>query len=81
MSRKKIKRTDQAQAAHDWRVRLNLTQGELADRTGYSREAVYQYERGFRHDGARLSDFAWQRYQMACAAVEHEIRTGRTFAW
>lgn len=67
--------------AKRWREKLNLKVQDLADMTGYSIEAVYQYERGARADGKKLSDWSWQRYRMACAAAEQQIKTGRAFEW
>lgn len=81
MSRKEIKRTALAERAMAWRQKVGLTPDDLAEATGYSREAIYQYERGYRADGAKLSEYAWQRYMMACAGVEAEMKSGRKFAW
>ena len=72
------KRGEQARA---WRVQVGLSVNALADRTGYSPEAIYYFERGGRDGGAKHSEFAWQRYQMVCAAVDAELKGGRTFAW
>jgi len=80
MSRKEIKRSPKAEAARKWREKVALTPQQLAEATGYSPEAIYQYERGYRADGAKLSEYAWQRYMMACAGVEAELK-GRKFSW
>jgi transcriptional regulator with XRE-family HTH domain len=80
MSRKRVKPTEAGQTARAWRERLGMSSQALADATGYSLEALYQYERGKRHDGTRLSQWAWQRYQMACAGVAAELK-GEKFQW
>ena len=81
MSRKRSKSTEAGERARAWRERYKLSVQDLADATGYSYEAVYQYERGLRADGTELSAFAWQRYQMACAGVQAQIKTGKKFKW
>ena len=81
MGRNRTDSTPQGKRAKAWRERIKLSPQDLADATGYSLEAVYQYERGVRADGSKLSDWAWQRYQMACAAVDYQKRSGRAFAW
>ena len=80
MSRKRVKPTEAGQTARAWREKAGLSIPALADATGYSLEAIYQYERGKRHDGAKLSEFAWQRYEMACAGVAAELK-GEKFSW
>jgi predicted transcriptional regulator len=81
VGRNRTDSTPQGKRAKAWRERVKMSPQDLADATGYSLEAVYQYERGTRADGTKLSDWAWQRYQMACAAVDHQKRSGREFAW
>lgn len=70
--------------AKAWRERTGLTVQELSDRTGFALTSIYMFERGTRQDGKKLSkhsEFAWQRYQMVCAAVDAEMKTGRRFTW
>lgn len=70
--------------AKAWRERIGLTVQELSDRTGFALTSIYMFERGTRQDGKKLSkhsEFAWQRYQMVCAAVDAEMKTGRRFTW
>lgn len=70
--------------AKAWRERMKLTVQELSDRTGFALTSIYMFERGTRQDGKKLSkhsEFAWQRYQMVCAAVDAELKTGRRFEW
>ena len=74
-----MKRNEKARA---WRLRAGLTVQQLEDLTGYSRESIWMYERATPpSDGRKLSDYAWQRYRMACAAADHQIKTGETFEW
>lgn len=76
-----MKPHEQAKA---WRERIGLTVQELSDRTGFALTSIYMFERGARQDGKKLSkhsEFAWQRYQMVCAAVDAEIKSGRRFVW
>jgi predicted transcriptional regulator len=80
-NRKRAKPTAEGEAARSWREKVSLTVHELADATGYSYEAIYQYERGRRWDGSKLGEYAWQRYTMACAGVEAQMKSGRKFSW
>lgn len=76
-----MKPHEQAKA---WRERIGLTVQDLSDRTGFSLTSIYMFERGRGQDGKKLykfSEFAWQRYQMICAAVDTELKTGRRFEW
>lgn len=77
--------TDRSKKAADWRKRHNLSIDELADLTGYSREAIYLMERDVsRRDGkkpARVKDWVWKRWQMACAGVEAQLVANKEFDW
>jgi transcriptional regulator with XRE-family HTH domain len=66
--------------ARAWRERLGLSVMQLEELSGYSREAIYGFEKGKRWDG-KHSDFAWHRYKMACSAVERQITTNKAFDW
>lgn len=66
--------------ARAWRERMGLTVMALEELSGYSREAIYGFEKGKRWDG-KHSDFAWHRYKMACSAVERQISSGKVFDW
>lgn len=84
MSKIRVKFTAEGERARIWRERRQLTVLELSERTGFSETAIYMFERGTRQDGKKLSkhsEFAWQRYQMVCAAVDAEMKSGRRFAW
>lgn len=75
--------------AKEWRQRHGWTLEDLSKLTGYSSSALLWFERGLSapntHRGeatARPTNvFAWQRYRLVCAAVDHQFRTKREFAW
>jgi len=67
--------------AKAWRERIGLSVPELADLTGYSVPAIYQFESGINGAGQKTNEWALQRYQMVCAAVDYQKRTGRVFEW
>lgn len=67
--------------ARNWRKSRGLTVEQLAEQTGYSREAIYCFERGRMANGTDVPDWVWRRYKMCCAGVEAEIRRGFTFHW
>lgn len=64
-----------------WRLNHNLSQDELSERIGWVRGAVSLFERGVNSQGEPVSEYAWQRYKMACAGVQRELETGRGFDW
>ena len=66
--------------ARAWRERMGLSVMQLEELSGYSREAIYGFEKGKRWDG-KHSDFAWHRFKMACSAVERQITSGKVFDW
>jgi transcriptional regulator with XRE-family HTH domain len=75
--------------AKRWREKTGLTVEELADKTGYSKESIYLFEKGFTYNGrtARdkiktkpLDERVWHRYRMACAGVRATL-SGSTFNW
>jgi transcriptional regulator with XRE-family HTH domain len=71
------------ESAKAWRVKRNLTLDELAELTGYSVPAIRKFEQGSRNGkaGEMHSEWAMQRYRMACAGAAAQLRTGRTFEW
>lgn len=60
--------TEPARAAA-WRRRMGLTMEELSVLTGYSREAIYLFERGRNSLGKPHPPCSWRRYKLACLAV------------
>lgn len=81
MGRGRAETTAKGRRARAWREKAGLTAQDLADHTGYSLEAVYQFERGRRADGSDHSEWTWQRFRLCCAAVDTQLKTGRTFEW
>lgn len=71
--------------AKAWRNALGMTQPQLAARIGYSREAVFWFEAGKTPPGrARnraIKDWVWQRYKLACAGLDAEIKGETKFNW
>jgi DNA-binding XRE family transcriptional regulator len=77
--------------ARQWRDRHGLSTRELAELTGYSVEAIFWFEKGLtppnrNAKGGRAKDRkhkAWVmlRYRLACAAIDQQLRTGKTFDW
>ena len=73
----------QYEKARRWRQHANLSIDRLAELTGYSREAIYCFERGQSpntKDG-KIRPQVWLRYKNACAGLLHELRTGKKFNW
>lgn len=72
------------------REHVGLTVERLADMTGYSKESIYLFEKGFTYNGRTeklgkiktkpLDERVWHRYRMACAGVKAAL-AGSTFNW
>jgi hypothetical protein len=78
----------ESQKATRWRVRLNLTPDQLSELTGYSKSAIYWFERGetppSRKGSATSGDitpWVWQRYKAACGYVDAVVKSGEKFRW
>ena len=69
------------QQAKHWRTERGFTVDQLSDLTGYSREAIYCFERGKMANGNIVPEWVWQRFKMACAGVDAQTRFGRNFMW
>ena len=69
------------QQAKAWRQARGLAVAELAELTGYSIETIYVFERGRQPGGAKIKEWAWQRFKQACAGVDWQLRTGKEFGW
>ena len=67
--------------AREWRRKRGLTVEQLSEHTGYSREAIYCFERGRMANGTDVPEWVWLRFKMACAGVEAQIRSGLVFQW
>ena len=55
--------------AKAWRRKMGLTMDQLSVLTGYSREAVFLFERGRNSLNKPHPPYAWRRYKLACLAV------------
>lgn len=64
-----------------WRIRRKLSLEQLSDLTGYSVPALYKFEAGAREPGQKHSEWALQRFRMACAGAEAQLKTGKVFEW
>jgi phage terminase Nu1 subunit (DNA packaging protein) len=73
----------QHEKARAWREKLDLTRDQLSELTGYSVPAIHKFEAGSRNKqrGDNHSEWAWQRYRMACAGAAAQVKSGRTFEW
>lgn len=81
----------ESEKARAWRESHGLSVDELAEKSGYSRETIYMFERGSNNIPARrtrlkarkgeISDATWHRYRMACAGVDGEIGAKKKFRW
>ena len=71
--------------ARAWRQSRNLSIDDLAELTGYSAAAISLMERGLtgRSKGkwTKIRPYAWQRYRMACAGAEAQLKTKKEFNW
>lgn len=65
-------------ACRQWRENAGLTRAQLAKLSGWSISQIQDFERGTKHDGRPLSDAAWQRYRLTCAAISRGLYR---FAW
>lgn len=70
-----------------WMDRRNLSADDVAEKTGYARRTVYWMLRGqsapngYHKKPGNISDWVWQRFKLACAGVEAQIKSGRKFDW
>jgi hypothetical protein len=71
----------QADKAKAWRIKRNLTQGQLSELSGYTVSMIYKFEAGQARPGVVHSEWSWQRYRMICAGIEQQLKTGREFEW
>lgn len=71
--------TSEPAQAKQWRLAHGWTLDQLAELTGYSRPAIYCFERGTTPKGTPIDPYAWFRYKRICAAVELDLNG--TFSW
>lgn len=81
MSKTRADSTPQGVRCRSWREGAKLSVQDLADLTGYSVAAIYQFERGINGSGDSHSEWSWQRYRLCCSAIAHQLRTGKEFSW
>lgn len=69
--------------AKAWRERRALDLDTLSEMTGYSVIAIRKLESGARNHkrGEPHSEWVWQRYKMACAGAEAQLKSSRRFEW
>jgi transcriptional regulator with XRE-family HTH domain len=71
--------------ARAWREARGLSLAQLAELTGYSPITLRWFEKGLRPPNRgrdrTLAPWVWQRYRMACAGVEKQLRSGKEFQW
>lgn len=60
------------QKAKKWRLARGLTLDELAHLSGYSKQAIFWFEKGVSTRGTPLDPYSWQRYRRICAAIEFD---------
>ena len=76
---------NESEQAKAWRVRMKLTMDDLAKLTGYSREAIFLFEKGINSTGKPHAAHAWRRYKLACMAVRfllhYKIETVDQWDW
>lgn len=65
--------------AKEWRLARGLTLDELAYLSGYSKQAIFWFEKGTAHRGTPLDPNSWRRYKRICAAIEFD--RDETFQW
>lgn len=63
--------------ARHWRVSCGMSRAELSLLTGYSESSIKQMEAGKNSAGDTVSEDAWQRYRLVCAAA----MAGLEFDW
>lgn len=73
--------------AKTWREKHKLTQAALGEAIGYARETIYWFERGVTPQGrtsrkpGKIKPWVWQRYKMACAGYDAQLRGKKEFGW
>jgi len=72
--------------AKAWRERRGLSVVELAKLAGFNRVTIYGFEKGTTPERpgqkpGKISAAVWQRYKMACAGVDAQLKRNRKFDW
>lgn len=75
----------EAGKAKAWRRSMSLTMDDLSGLTGYSREAIFLFEKGHNSSGKPPAPHAWRRYKLACMAVRfllhYKIKSVDDWSW
>lgn len=82
------------QKARAWRERVGLSPEQLAEHIGYTRQAIYWFERGETPPNRNAKSgnaadrahkpWVWLRYRRACGDLDAEMfgrKKGQVFAW
>lgn len=78
--------------ARAWRLAHALSPKDLAALIGYSVESIFWMEKGmtperthanskFKQGDRAIKPWVWRRYQLACAGIDAELRSGKAFDW
>ena len=73
--------------ARAWMDSRKISVDQLAEMTGYGKRSIYWMLRGqsppnaTRAKPAPVADWVWQRFEMACAGADAQLKTGRLFKW
>jgi transcriptional regulator with XRE-family HTH domain len=69
------------QKAKEWRLAKGLTLDELAYLSGYSKQAIFWFEKGTAHRGTPLDPNAWARFKRICHSIELDSRMAKIDPW
>jgi len=59
--------------ALQWRLDAGLSRRELSRLTNWSDSQIRDFEKGHKYDGTPVSQNAFFRYKMTCAAIAHKV--------
>jgi transcriptional regulator with XRE-family HTH domain len=76
---------NESELAKAWRSKNKLTLDQMSALTGYSREAIFLFERGRNSAGKPHAPHAWRRYKLACLAtrflLHYKIASVEQWKW
>lgn len=74
--------TDEGSRAQHWRQQImGLSIKQLSELTGYSVTAIRCFEANANTAGELFGESAWQRYRMACCAIQFARLSSRDWKW